>query len=84
MSEWQLCTFKERERNQFNGNNNKNKIKTMNTFITATHNTTHGCINEGIPSKTELTDGSAAVSSAILETPEDDHCWSKHILCIHQ
>jgi hypothetical protein len=24
-----------------------------------------------------------AVSSAILETPEDDQCWSKHVACIH-
>jgi hypothetical protein len=32
---------------------------------------THGCIDEGIPPKTELTDSSIAVSSEILETPED-------------
>jgi hypothetical protein len=31
-------------------------------------------------SKTVLTDGSTAVSSAILETREDDQWWSKRIL----
>jgi hypothetical protein len=34
--------------------------------------------------KTEFTDGSTAVSSTILETPEDDQCWSKHVVCKHQ
>jgi hypothetical protein len=34
---------------------------------------THGHIP-----KSELTDRSIAVSSAILQTPEDDQCWSKH------
>jgi hypothetical protein len=27
----------------------------------------------------ELKDGSTADSSAILETPEDDQCWLKHV-----
>jgi hypothetical protein len=61
--------------------------------ITATHDTirgsahqqrTHGRIDDGMSPKIELMDGSTAVSSAILETPEDDRCWSKHIVCIHQ
>jgi hypothetical protein len=33
--------------------------------------------------KIELRDGSIAVSSEILEKPEDDQCWSKHV-CIQQ
>jgi hypothetical protein len=33
--------------------------------------------------KTGPTDGSMAVSSAIVETREDDQCWSKHVVCIH-
>jgi hypothetical protein len=32
--------------------------------------------------KIELMDTNRAVSSAILETPEDDQCWSKHVVCI--
>jgi hypothetical protein len=28
-------------------------------------------------------DRSTAVSSAILETPEDDQYWSKNVVCIH-
>jgi hypothetical protein len=34
--------------------------------------------------KIEITNGSTAVSSAIVETPEDDECWSKHVVCIRQ
>jgi hypothetical protein len=45
---------------------------------------THGQIDEGIPSKTELMDRSTAVSSAILETPGDDQCWLNLTVCIHQ
>jgi hypothetical protein len=29
-------------------------------------------------------DGSIAVSSAILETPEDDQYWLKNVMAIHQ
>jgi hypothetical protein len=32
--------------------------------------------------KTELSDGNTVISSTILETPEDDQCWSKHVVCI--
>jgi hypothetical protein len=34
--------------------------------------------------KTEHKDGSTEVLSTILETPEDDRCWSKHVVCIHE
>jgi hypothetical protein len=30
--------------------------------------------------KAELMGGSTAISSAILETSEDDHCASKHVV----
>jgi hypothetical protein len=33
-----------------------------------------------ISQEIELTDGSIGVSSAILKTPEEDECWSKHIV----
>jgi hypothetical protein len=33
----------------------------------------------GHTSKIKIEDGRTAVSSAILETPEDDQCWSKHV-----
>jgi hypothetical protein len=51
------------------------------TLITSTHDTirgtthhhgTYGGTNEGIPYKMNLRTGSTAVSSAILETAEDD------------
>jgi hypothetical protein len=46
---------------------------------------THGRIDGSISQKLNLGDGrSTAVSSAILETPEDDQCLSKHALCIRQ
>jgi hypothetical protein len=45
---------------------------------------TFGRIEEGIHQEIELTDGSRAVSSVISESPEDDQCWSKHVVCIHR
>jgi hypothetical protein len=36
------------------------------------HHRTRGRIDEGMVQKIELTNGSTAVSSAILESPEDD------------
>jgi hypothetical protein len=54
----------------------------MKISITATHDAirgtthqhrTHGHIDEGISQKIELTDRHTAVSSAILETAEDDY-----------
>jgi hypothetical protein len=74
-----------------------NVVKSYNLFyimiITATHDTTrgtthqhrsHGSMDKAISQKIEITDGSAAVSSTILETPEDDQCWSKYVVCIHK
>jgi hypothetical protein len=34
--------------------------------------------------KIESIDGSTAVLSTILVSPEDDQCWSKRVVCIHQ
>jgi hypothetical protein len=44
----------------------------------------HMGAEEGILPKTELADGSTAVSSPILDTPAGDQCWSKHVVCICQ
>jgi hypothetical protein len=33
--------------------------------------------------KIKLTDGITTIASAILETPEDDQCWSKHVIYIY-
>jgi hypothetical protein len=45
---------------------------------------TQGCVDEGIAPKIELTDVSTAISSSILHAHEDDQCWLKHVVCIHQ
>jgi hypothetical protein len=59
---------------------------------TATHDTTrgttdqhrtHGDTDEGTSRKFNLRK-ETAVSATTLETPEDDQCWSKHVVCIYQ
>jgi hypothetical protein len=50
------------------------KIATINTLITAAHETIHHRKTHGHTPKPELMDRSTAVSSAIVETPEDEKC----------
>jgi hypothetical protein len=63
----------------------------MYVFIPVTHDTTrgvtphhrtHGHIDVSVPQKIGLVNRDTAVSKQTLETPENDQCWSKHIVCI--
>jgi hypothetical protein len=64
----------------------------FNTFITAAHDNKRNypspqdtwAYRQGHVPKIELTNESTAVSSTILETPKDDQCWSKLVVCILQ
>jgi hypothetical protein len=62
-----------KKRNRYTSHNKKNYPSPQNTWA---HRWGH-------TPKTEVTDTSTAVSSAISETHEDDQCWSKHVVCIN-